>query len=100
MKKILLSFVLMLGLALCFTGCEGDSSSTRVRFTNNSPTRTVVAVWDGMNAATLAPGQTSSYQNTTPGRHTIQWKNTSGSALTSIGWPDIAEGSSYSFPYN
>ena len=100
MKRLVLCLALLASLSLWFGGCEeGSSSSTKVRFRNDSATRTVVAVWDGMRAATLAPGGISDYQITTSGRHTIQWKNTSGTALTSIGWPDLEDGHKYTFPY-
>ena len=82
----------MLGLSLCFTGCESDSFSTRVSFANDTRTRTVVAVWDGLQYATLSPGETSVYHETEPGRHAMQWYSTSGRALTSIRWYSIEEG--------
>ena len=71
-----------------------------VRFQNNSATKTVRAIWDGMNAATLSPGEVSDYQDANPGNHTIQWKNDNGAVLTSMGYPSLVEGKYYTYPYN
>ncbi len=98
MKRILACVMVLVGVLFITSGCE-DESSCRVRFQNTSSSKTVCPIWDGGKAATLAPGETSEYQNATPGTHTIQWKDTSNRNLTSIGWPNLVDGQSYTFPY-
>jgi hypothetical protein len=49
----------------------------------------------------LAPGQVSEYREANEGTHTIQWKNAATNKdLTTIGWPSLVAGDSYTFPYN
>lgn len=75
--------------------------STYVRFENNSTTtKTVNAIWDGINAVTLVPGQISEYIIENPGMHTLKWKNAAtGKDLTSLGYPSLVQGQYYTFTY-
>jgi hypothetical protein len=99
MKRLFMCLVVLAGIMFLSAGCEsGGGSSTQVRFQNNSG-NTVSAIWDGGRAATLAPGQTSDYQDANPGTHTIQWKDAANNNLTSVGWPNLVEGERYTFPY-
>jgi hypothetical protein len=100
MKKCLRLLIIIAGMLFFTTGCEDDGSTGNVRFQNNSTTRTVCPIWDGFRAATLAPGQTSEYRVANPGTHTLQWNDPNGKALTSMAWPNLVDGKSYTFPYN
>ncbi|MCK5529025.1 MAG: hypothetical protein KAI74_05035 [Kiritimatiellae bacterium] len=86
---------------LCMTiGCE-DIISEQVSFKNNSTSKTVYPVWDGVNMGTLAPGEASKSRSVNTGNHTLQWFDASNNkAITSIAWPNIADGSYSQFPYN
>ena len=100
MKRVVLIATLCFILLASLSGCKELLGPTQVRFQNNSTSKTVEAIWDGSHAATLAPGQTSEYSEQNPGTHTIQWQNHSnGQALTTIAWPSLVEGQSYTFPY-
>lgn len=88
-------------LVLLFSASCNDILQTYVRFQNNSTTKTVMAIWDGANAATLAPGQITAYQEVNEGNHTIQWKNAANNKdLTTIGWPSLVAGESYTYSYS
>ena len=92
---------MLLAEVLCLaTGCE-HSSSGNVRFENNSASKTVYVAWDGVRQDALAPGEKTDYMKANSGSHTLQWKNArNGRALTSIGWPNLVDGTKYTFPYN
>jgi len=97
-KRVKFLIVIMMAL-LFMTNCT-DLVTTSVRFQNNSASKTVMPIWDGGNVATLAPGQTTDYQDANPGTHTIEWRDSAGKVLTSMAWPDLVAGKNYTFPYN
>ena len=100
MKNIAKIFVLIM-ILFFLTGSCTELLSTYVRFRNNSLTKTVNAIWDGVNTATLSMGETSEYIEVNPGNHTIQWKNANtGKTLTSLGYPSLVKGKNYTYPYN
>jgi len=91
--------IAILGILCLVTGCD-EVISEQVSFKNNSASKSVYPVWDGFNMGTLAPGESSKARIVSTGTHTLQWNNASNNrALTSIGWPNIAEGSYNQFPY-
>ena len=93
--------MVLIALVLIFSASCNVLMQTYVRFQNNSASKTVYAVWDGVNMGSLAPGQTSEYREANEGTHTIQWKNAATNKdLTTIGWPSLVAGDSYTFPYN
>ena len=102
MKQYIKCLLAIVGILFLATSCEDVfSTSCSVGFKNNSASKTVYPVWDGGRAATLAPGQTSEYRTANPGTHTIQWKNAANNQdLTSMAWPNLVDGRSYTFPYN
>ena len=93
--------VVLVGM-FCVVGCEDlIDTATKVRFRNDSATKTVYAIWDGSIAAELAPGETSDYRIVNPDTHIFQWKNAANNAdLSSLSWPDLVEGHLYTFPYS
>ena len=92
--------VVLVGM-FCVVGCEDlVNPATKVRFRNDSATKSVYAVWDGISQGVLAPGGITSYREVNPGRHTVQWKKSDGTVLTSPGWPDLVEGHLYTYPYS
>ena len=100
MKKYAGMLVVIVGMLWLATACD-ELVSEQVSFKNNSASKTVYPIWDGVNMGALAPGQTSSAHTVNPGTHTIQWMNASNNqVLSSIGWPNIAEGSYTQYPYN
>ena len=93
--------MVLIALVLIFSASCNVLMQTNVRFQNNSATKTVYAVWDGVNMGSLAPGQTSEYREANEGTHTIQWKNAATNKdLTTIGWPNLVAGQYYTYPYN
>lgn len=98
-----LQIVVLSAITVLSSGCGGGSfDDASVAFKNNSRSKTVCATWDGVSVSTggLLPGQTTDYRAANAGTHTIQWTDCRGGALTSIGWPNLVEGSIYTFPYN
>ena len=92
--------LILIAVVLLFSNSCKELMLTFVLFQNNSATKSVYAVWDGINMGTLAPGQASDYREVGEGTHTIQWKNAAtNQALTTIAWPNLAAGN-YTFPYN
>lgn len=101
MKKYVYILVVIALVLLFSASCTELLPKTNVRFQNNSAAKAVYAVWDGVNMGTLTPGQTSDYREVNEGNHTIQWKNAAnGKDLTTIGWPSLVAGQSYTYPYN
>ena len=99
MKKRITFLIVIVAALLFMTSCN-HLLSTFVRFQNNSTTKTVWPIWDGGQAATLAPGQITEYQEINPGMHTIKWQNAAnGKDLTTMAWPNAVEGEYYTFPY-
>ncbi len=83
---------------VAMTGCE-DDTEPRVRFENNSPSRTVYAVFDGMRMETLQPGQKTGYIKVGKGFHTVQWFDArTNRPVTSVAWPNLSSGY-HTFPY-
>jgi hypothetical protein len=100
MSKYVRILVLIALVLLFSTSCK-ELLQTYVRFQNNSATKTVYAVWDGVNMGNLTPGQTSEYREVNEGTHTIQWKNAATNKdLTTIGWPNLVAGEYYTYPYS
>lgn len=100
MKKYACILVIIALVLLFSTSCK-ELLQTYARFQNNSATKSVYAVWDGVSMGTLAPGQTSDYREVNEGSHTIQWKNAATNKdLTTIGWPNLVAGEYYTYPYN
>ena len=100
MRKIT-RIIIFVVLLFFLTGSCTELLSTYVRFRNDSTTKTVSAIWDGINSATLSPGEINEYRQVNPGIHTIQWKNANtGKDLTSLGYPNLVRGKSYTYPYN
>jgi len=100
-----IKFLLVLVVFLFFlNGCIEDlvSNSAYVRFRNDSATKTVMAVWDGVSmGGNLAPGEITEYYEQNPGTHTLVWKRASdGKALTSMGYPSLVSGKYYTYPYS
>lgn len=95
-------FLIVIVVALLFsTSCFDSLLQTYARFENRSETKTVNAIWDGINVATLAPGEISEYREVNPGTHTIKWKNASNNKeLTSLGYPNLVAGKYYTYPYS
>jgi hypothetical protein len=94
-------FLVVIAVALLFSTSCKDLLIAHVRFQNNSTSKTVQPIWDGINMGTLVPGQITEYTEANPGSHTIKWKNAaSGSDLTSLGYPSLVAGNSYTYPYN
>ena len=92
--------VMIAGMLCLATGCD-DLISEQVSFKNNSASKTVYPVWDGVNMGALAPGEASEARSVNTGNHTLQWFDASNNkSLTSMGWPNIADGSYSQFPYN
>jgi hypothetical protein len=101
MKKFFIFLVLIVAVLLFSTSCAEVLGTTQVRFQNNSATKTVRAIWDGVNMGSLSPGQTSEYREANPGNHTIKWENAvTNKDLTTTAWPSLVQGQSYTFPYN
>jgi len=100
MKKYI-KFLIVIVVALLFTTSCVNLLSTYVRFQNNSASITACPIWDGSQAAALAPGQISDYREVNAGTHTIQWINAANNHdLTTTAWPNLVEGHYYTFPYN
>lgn len=100
MKKYV-RILVVIALVLFFSTSCNELLQTYVRFQNNSATKSVYAVWDGINMGTLTPGQTSDYREVNEGNHTIQWKNAANNKdLTTIAWPSLVAGQSYTYPYS
>lgn len=102
MNKYVKRLMVIASILVLATGCEDAlTGRTRVRFRNDSATKTVYAVWDGTRVDNLAPGERSEYFAVNAGTHTVQWYNAAnGRSLTSIGWPNIVSGNSSTFPYS
>jgi hypothetical protein len=101
MKRYLLFPIIIAAVLLFCTNCADILATTQVRFLNNSASKTVKPIWDGINMGALAPGQTSAYRDANPGNHTIKWENAAnGKDLTTTAWPSLVQGQSYTFPYN
>jgi hypothetical protein len=99
--KYISKLMILIGLLLIFSTSCSTLLSTYVRFENRSATKTVEAIWDGIRSAVLTPGEISEYKEVNPGTHTIKWQNASNSkTLTTLGYPNLVEGKSYTFPYN
>jgi len=101
--KNIYKLMVFIGLLLLFsTSCsELFTTTSHVRFKNNSATKTVEAIWDGVRTATLAPGETSEYREVNPGNHTIKWQNAANNKkLTTLGYPSLVAGKYYTYPYN
>jgi hypothetical protein len=100
MKKFVCILVIIVVVLLFSASCK-ELLQTYVRFRNDSATKSVYAVWDGVNMGTLTPGQISEYREVNDGTHTIQWKNAATNKdLTTMGWPNLVAGEYYSFPYS
>lgn len=100
MKRIVLLAMVAAVALLSLSGCKSMLGDTQVRFQNNSSSKTVEAIWDGSNEGALGPGQTSAWETVNPGTHTIQWLDAkTGKALTTIAWPNLVQGETYTFPY-
>lgn len=100
MKKTFMFLILAVAILLFCSSCN-ELFLSKVRFQNNSATKTVMPIWDGINMATLAPGQITEYSQENPGSHTIKWKNAANNQdLTSLGYPNLVAGESSTFPYN
>ena len=100
MRKQIGLIALLIGMAFSVVGCGGDSSDdATVAFRNESASKTVCAIWDGVNTGALSPGELSASRVANAGTHTIKWTNCSGGDLTTTGWPNLVEGHSYTFPY-
>ena len=100
MKNITKILAVIFLVILFSTGCD-VFLSTQVRFENRSETKTVKAIWDGINMGTLAPGEITEYREVNPGTHTIKWKNAAnGKDLTSLGYPSLVEGKYLTFHYS
>ena len=100
MRKQIGLIALLIGMAFSVVGCGGDSSDdATVAFRNDSVSKTVCAIWDGVNTGALSPGELSASRAANAGTHTIKWTNCGGTDLTTMGWPKLVEGHSYTFPY-
>jgi hypothetical protein len=101
MRAFLKCLVMAVGVALLAAGCEdGGSKTCYVAFRNDSATKTVCPVWDGLLLAPLAPGQDTNYRETNEGTHTIKWADATGqNDLTQTAWPSLVSGHYYTFPY-
>lgn len=99
MKKNVKTFVLLFVVLMVASSCK-SLLQTYVRFENQSTSKTVAVVWDGMRMAALAPGETSTYREVNDGTHTIKWVlASSGKDLTTTAWPNLVAGDYYTFPY-
>lgn len=99
MRKTAKTLIILVAVLLVSSSCK-SMLQTYVRFDNQSATKTVAAVWDGVRMAALAPGETSEYREVNEGTHTIKWILASnGKDLTSLAWPNLVAGSSLTFPY-
>jgi hypothetical protein len=101
MKKQIGQIVLIMGIALSVVGCGGSDSSddATVAFRNDSASKTVCAIWDGVSTGALPPGALSASRVANAGTHTIKWTDCQSHDLTTMGWPNLVEGHSYTFPY-
>ena len=98
-------FLGLIGLVACLalvSGCEdgGGSDTCQVRFRNDSASKTVMAVWDGLAVGPIAPGELTDYREANEGVHTMQWIEAgSNKELTTVATPSLVAGHNYTFPY-
>lgn len=99
--KNISKFIFIISLFLLFSTSCSSLLQTYVRFENRSVTKTVNAIWDGVNAATLAPGEITEYMEVNSGFHTIKWENALNNRdLTTLGYPNLVAGSYHTYPYD
>ena len=98
-KLLIVIAVALLFSSSCFENVVEDYTAD-VSFYNNSTTKTVCPIWDGVRYGTLAPGGSTNVYKENPGSHSIQWQTPGGKALTSVGYPTLVADHSYQYPYN
>ena len=100
MKRYAVILIALAGMLCIGIGCE-SLITEQVCFQNNSTSKTVYPVWDGVNMGSLAPGETSEVRTVNPGTHTFQWINASNNEpLTTMSWPNMVAGKYLTYPYS
>lgn len=100
MRKQIGFLAATVGVVFLVAGCSGDSLfNASVAFENESASKTVCAIWDGVSTGAISPGNKTDYRAENDGSHTIKWTDCHGTDLTKTAWPNLVSGGIYTFPY-